>query len=267
MKGKILNFEKDTGEGLISSEDDKRYKFNKTEWKEKFSIERGMIVDFEISLDGVAEEIFLIDEGQPLQRGWFAKMSSTEKYFWGFILFFMLLYIVANSLIYSHQKKRLIEKQTSQIVEQKSISNNIKNSNSLLNKNMYNKIDILYEKIDKILLKEKTDTNTFDQKLNKIYYEYRVLIKKHVIFIDEIASKGIDASKYEDLVEDIYRNLKNNSLIQKSKKRIAPSEDNANIEKVISQIKNGYHKKFIAVSEQFRKIYIDTKKSMTGETK
>lgn len=259
MKGKILNFEKDSGDGLISSEDNKRYKFNKTEWKEKFSIERGMIVDFDISLDGAAQEIFLIDKGQPPQRGWFAKMSSTEKYFWGFILFFMLLYIIANSLIYSHQKKRSIEKQASQAVKQKSISNNIKNSNSLLNEDMYNKIDILYEKIDKILLKEKTDTNTFEQKLNKIYDEYRILIKKHVIFIDEIASKGIDANKYEDLVEDVYINLKNDSLIQKSKKRITPSGDNSNIEKVVSQIKNGYHKKFKAVSEQFRKIYIDTK--------
>lgn len=259
MKGKILNFVKDSGDGLISSEDNKRYKFNKTEWKEKFSIERGMIVDFDISLDGAAQEIFLIDKGQTPQKGWFVKMSSTEKYFWGFILFFMLLYIIANSLIYSHQQKRSIEKQTSQVVEQKSISNNIKNNNSLLNKDMYDKIDILYKKIDKILLKEKTDTNTFEQKLNKIYDEYRILIKKHVIFIDKIASKGIDANKYEDLVEDVYKNLKNDSLIQKSKKRITPFGDNSNIEKVVSQIKNGYHKKFKAVSEQFRKIYIDTK--------
>lgn len=267
MKGKILNFEKDSGKGLISSEDDKRYKFNKTEWKEKFSIKRGMIVDFDISLDGTAQEIFFIDEGEPPQKGWIAKMSSTEKYFWGFILFFMLLYIIANLLIYSHQKKRSIEKQVSPVVEQKSISNNLKNNNSVLNKDMYNKIDILYEKIDKILLKDKPDSNAFDQKLNKTYDEYRILIKKHVIFIDEIASKGIDANKYEDSVEDVYINLKNDSLIQKSKKRITPSGDNSNIEKVISQIKNGYHKKFIAVSEQFRKIYIDTKKSMVGEAK
>lgn len=259
MKGKILNFEKDSGEGLISSEDDKRYKFSKTEWKEKFSIERGMIVDFDISLDGTAQEIFLIDKGEPPQKGWIAKMSSTEKYFWGFILFFMLLYIIANLLIYSHQKKRPTEDQTSQAVEQKSISNNIKNSNSVLNDNMYNKIDILYEKIDKILLKENIDTNTFDQKLNKIYEEYRILIKKHVIFIDEIASKGIDVNAYEDSIDDIYINIKNDSLIQKSKKRIGTSGDNLKIEKIISQIKNGYHKKFIAVSEQFRKIYIDTK--------
>jgi hypothetical protein len=131
MKGKILNFEKNTGNGIISSEEGKRYKFNIAEWKENLSIERDMNVDFDISSDGDAREIFLINHNEEPKKGWFNKMPLMEKYFWGFILFFMLLYIIAQILIYSHQSKdSSIPPQPTEPLEKITIPNNIKNGNS-----------------------------------------------------------------------------------------------------------------------------------------
>ena len=212
MKGKILNFEKNTGNGIISSEEGKRYKFNIAEWKENLSIERNMNVDFDISSDGDAREIFLINHNEEPKKGWFNKMPLMEKYFWGFILFFMLLYIIAQILIYSHQRKAQDKELPTRPTAPLTISNNVENSNLRIDKNMYKDIDILYKKIDNILLKEKADTKIFDLKLNKIYEEYRILIKKHVKFIERVAFMRVNISSYGDSIGNIYKNLKNDEL-------------------------------------------------------
>ena len=257
MKGKILNYEKGKGVGIISTENGERYSFDVQQWKEKSSIERGMSVDFEISSEGFAKEIFLLDN-EAIKKGWFKKMSLIEKYFWGFILFFMLLYIIAQVLIYSHQSKSISPENPSSTIKntgkiKPTISNNIIKNNTSIDKDMYKKIEILYKKIDDITLKSNNDIKNSDQIFYEIYQEYRKLIKKNVQFIDRIALMRIDVDTHKSLINNIYNNLHNDQLIQKSKKSILVTRPNR--EKIISELKKGYHKKFMSVSERVRKIY------------
>ena len=58
MKGQILTFKKDRG--IILGEDEKRYEFDLSDWKEKVLPKKGMKVDFEIEEDK-AKNIYLIE--------------------------------------------------------------------------------------------------------------------------------------------------------------------------------------------------------------
>ena len=58
MKGKILDFNIQSGEGIISGDDSVRYNFSATEWKSDKSPMANQIVDFSIS-EGDATGIYL----------------------------------------------------------------------------------------------------------------------------------------------------------------------------------------------------------------
>lgn len=59
MQGKILDFSIQSGAGLITGEDNKRYAFTGSEWKEQQLPTRGMDVDFEINEQGHATGIYV----------------------------------------------------------------------------------------------------------------------------------------------------------------------------------------------------------------
>jgi len=58
MKGKILGFDVSNANGVITGEDGKRYKFGSAEWKAPRAPKPGEDVDYEISPDGLAAEIY-----------------------------------------------------------------------------------------------------------------------------------------------------------------------------------------------------------------
>lgn len=60
MNGKILDFSIQTSTGIISGNDNKRYSFNGSEWKEQALPIRGMEVDFDIDALGHATGIYIM---------------------------------------------------------------------------------------------------------------------------------------------------------------------------------------------------------------
>lgn len=62
MTGKILGFDTKENMGTISSDDGKRYKFTKTDWKEEGAPLKETKVDFDIADDGTAKEIYQISD-------------------------------------------------------------------------------------------------------------------------------------------------------------------------------------------------------------
>ena len=58
MKGTLLDFSIQTNEGMITGQDNNRYKFAGAEWKENVSPSRGQQVDFDISESGKAVGIY-----------------------------------------------------------------------------------------------------------------------------------------------------------------------------------------------------------------
>ena len=59
MKGKILDFTIQTNMGIILGEDQKRYNFVGSEWKEQHAPTRGNEVDFEVNVEGQAIGVYL----------------------------------------------------------------------------------------------------------------------------------------------------------------------------------------------------------------
>jgi len=59
MKGKILDFSIQTSSGIITGDDNKRYQFSGSEWKEQSIPQRGINVDFDHTEDGKAIGIYL----------------------------------------------------------------------------------------------------------------------------------------------------------------------------------------------------------------
>ncbi|MGC6401079.1 TM2 domain-containing protein [Sphingomonas sp. FW199] len=59
MRGKILAFDYDRGEGFISGDDGVRYRFVPSQWRMQAHPVNGQTVDFEIA-DGMAHSIFAI---------------------------------------------------------------------------------------------------------------------------------------------------------------------------------------------------------------
>ncbi|WP_278492970.1 DUF805 domain-containing protein [Acinetobacter gyllenbergii] len=59
MKGKILDFTIQTNMGIILGEDQKRYNFIGSEWKEQQAPTRGNEVDFEVNTEGQAIGVYL----------------------------------------------------------------------------------------------------------------------------------------------------------------------------------------------------------------
>ncbi len=69
MKGKILGFDVAAANGAINGEDGKRYKFNSAQWKAPRPPKPGEDVDFEISSDGLATEIYPLKASAGLDLG------------------------------------------------------------------------------------------------------------------------------------------------------------------------------------------------------
>ncbi|WP_284880589.1 DUF805 domain-containing protein [Acinetobacter variabilis] len=58
MKGIILDFSIQTNSGIISGEDQKRYSFIGSEWKESFPPQRGLKIDFDLDITGQAIGVY-----------------------------------------------------------------------------------------------------------------------------------------------------------------------------------------------------------------
>ncbi len=58
MKGTILDFSIQNNNGIISGEDQKRYTFTGSEWKDSISPQRGIQVDFDLSEAGQAVGVY-----------------------------------------------------------------------------------------------------------------------------------------------------------------------------------------------------------------
>ena len=58
MKGTILDFSIQNNNGIISGEDQKRYTFTGSEWKDSVSPQRGIQVDFDLSEAGQAVGVY-----------------------------------------------------------------------------------------------------------------------------------------------------------------------------------------------------------------
>ncbi len=58
MKGTVLGFSAETGEGVINGEDSRRYKFTRADWKGDAAPRTGAAVDFETGEEGKAVDIY-----------------------------------------------------------------------------------------------------------------------------------------------------------------------------------------------------------------
>jgi uncharacterized membrane protein YhaH (DUF805 family) len=58
VKGIILDFSIQTNSGIISGEDQKRYSFIGSEWKESFPPQRGLKIDFDLDITGQAIGVY-----------------------------------------------------------------------------------------------------------------------------------------------------------------------------------------------------------------
>ena len=58
MQGKILDFSVQSSTGVISGQDNKRYQFSGSEWKEQQLPRRGMAVDFDVDAQGNAIAVY-----------------------------------------------------------------------------------------------------------------------------------------------------------------------------------------------------------------
>lgn len=115
MQGKILDFSVQTNSGIISGDDQQRYSFVGSEWKEQQLPKRGMSVDFDVNTDGDATAIYAAlaspntstiiqqfqekEESQYSAFDWFLKCMkyyvnfngrARRKEFWFFALFYLL---------------------------------------------------------------------------------------------------------------------------------------------------------------------------------
>jgi hypothetical protein len=76
MKGTLLDFSIQTNEGIITGQDNNRYKFTGAEWKENVSPSRGQQVDFEVSESGQAVGIYLEYPAQALAKNKFLHQQA-----------------------------------------------------------------------------------------------------------------------------------------------------------------------------------------------
>jgi len=97
MTGKILGFDTQDNTGTISSDDGKRYKFQKTDWKEKGIPLKELKVDFDISDDGTAKEIYQIsDKMAENNETMMGLLAIGITFFFGFIGTFVSRVVLAK---------------------------------------------------------------------------------------------------------------------------------------------------------------------------
>ena len=126
MQGKILDFSIQTNSGIISGNDQKRYPFIGSEWKEQRLPQRGMTVDFDIDAETNAIGIYIAlphdsgsnnfiqqlhekNEAQDNPFDWFLKCMKNyvnfngrarRQEYWYFILFYLIGAIATMGLDY-----------------------------------------------------------------------------------------------------------------------------------------------------------------------
>lgn len=77
MKGTLLDFSIQTNEGIITGQDNNRYKFAGAEWKENMSPNRGQQVDFDVNESGQAVGIYLEFPAQAPAKKQFSASTGT----------------------------------------------------------------------------------------------------------------------------------------------------------------------------------------------
>ena len=91
MKGIILDFTIQTNSGIISGDDNNRYRFSGAEWKDLKLPKKGQRVDFGIN-EGEAIEIYLTSGSQHLQGIVVPKMSLPIILIGGYLLLIILFF-------------------------------------------------------------------------------------------------------------------------------------------------------------------------------
>ena len=97
MTGKILGFDTANNTGTVSGDDGKRYKFSKDDWKESVAPQKETKVDFDISEDGTAKEIYQVTdtaaENNDIMMG---LIAIGITFFFGFIGTFVSRLVLAK---------------------------------------------------------------------------------------------------------------------------------------------------------------------------
>jgi hypothetical protein len=97
MTGKILGFEISTGTGTISGDDGKRYKFSKDNWKESTPPTKEIKVDFDVTSDGVANDIYQVrDTVVENNETMMGLIAVGITFFFGFIGTFVARLVLAK---------------------------------------------------------------------------------------------------------------------------------------------------------------------------
>ncbi len=255
MTGTIIEFNKEEKRGTILSDDQKKYQLLSKHWKDNELPQRHRRVEFVLSkIENNAEDIFYIKENQDSEeKGWFSKLSL----FWKIILFFFLLWIIAEVIAYFNtmyiQEQKSKKNPTEQTTGLNVIGENIEHEkvNILNNRNM--NINKMLEGIDKISTRENSEIS---EKLNLIHEQYRRYIRAHAIAIDKFVTNGINQTKYKNILNHIYETLETDPLIKTSKEdliKLSDFHDNTDTQK--TRIMDKYKSFFIDVSNRIVTIY------------
>lgn len=65
MQGSILDYSVQHNAGIISGDDQNRYQFNGADWKGQATPARGQRVDFEVTGQGLAKDVYLVSAPNP----------------------------------------------------------------------------------------------------------------------------------------------------------------------------------------------------------
>ena len=261
MIGRVLGFIKSDGMGTISASNEKRYEFRKEEWKEKSSIQKGMEVDFEIDENGMAKEIFLLNDLE-VKHGWLSHMSRFEKYFWATIIFLAILYITAEIKAYVNTKN--VQERKVEIINNPNKVNkenseikpniNLQNTKKAISDNLNFELKKLYGYINDTLVGGAVEKSELNKKLDLIHSKYLILLKEHMALMDHYITDGIDMDK-------IYSNLKTSQVLQASKEGIHINDtdgNNIDLDELKHELKNKYQVLFISTSKTLETIYFET---------
>jgi hypothetical protein len=97
MTGKILGFDISSNEGVISSDDGKRYKFSKSEWKDDEIPQKDIKIDFDIADGDIAKDIYIIrDKEAENNETLMGLLAVGITFFFGFIGTFVTRLVLAK---------------------------------------------------------------------------------------------------------------------------------------------------------------------------
>ncbi len=100
MQGTILGYDVENQTGTISGNDGKRYKFDKSHWKESFPPQKEMLVDFDPIEGGKAEDVFQVrDKAAETNDTVMGLLSVALTFFLGFIGTFISRLVISKQPI------------------------------------------------------------------------------------------------------------------------------------------------------------------------